>query len=166
MLEARFLATLQGITAGRASLTDVIETAAGLGERADLAEQLYSVWIAVNREHPQAFVAHFNCASLQTAAGNLDAAATALLAALRLKPDFHPAHINLAGVLERQGLADAAVVQWRTVVDQLALICHGISVAAGRYNGAVALALKLGALATLTAMAAGIGLLSRRRTAA
>ena len=49
------------------------------------------------------------------------------------------------------------------VADRLALVCHGISVAAGRYNGAVALGLKLGALATLAALGGGLLLLSRRR---
>ena len=52
------------------------------------------------------------------------------------------------------------------VIDQLALICHGISIAAGRYNGAVALGLKIGALATLAAMAGGLALLVRRRAQA
>jgi hypothetical protein len=65
----------------------------------------------------------------------------------------------------RNAIEDARGGTLGGVVDQLALICHGISVAAGRYNGAVALGLKLGALATLAAMAGGLALLSRRRTA-
>ena len=74
--------------------------------------------------------------------------------------------VSLTGPALRAAIGDARGGALGTVVDQLALICHGISVAAGRYNGAVALALKLGALGTLAAMAGGLALLSRRRTTA
>ncbi len=92
------------------------------------------------------------------------------VAAFVLTPDGRLSRVldqvSLTGPALRAAVEDARGGGLGSVVDQLALICHGISVAAGRYNGAVALALKLGALATLAAMAAGIGLLSRRGAAA
>ena len=91
------------------------------------------------------------------------------VAAFVLTPDGRLSRVldqvSLTGLILRTAIEDARGGGLGSVVDQLALICHGISVAAGRYNGAVALALKLGALGTLAAMAAGIGLLSRRRAA-
>ena len=71
--------------------------------------------------------------------------------------------VNLTGPELRDAVGDAGRGGLGAVVDQLALICHGISIAAGRYNGVVALGLKLGALATLAAMAGGLALLSARR---
>jgi protein SCO1 len=74
--------------------------------------------------------------------------------------------INMTGPELRDAVDGAGRGGLGPVIDQLALICHGISVAAGRYNGAVALGLKLGALATLAAMAGGLALLFRRRAQA
>ena len=74
--------------------------------------------------------------------------------------------VSLTGPALHAAVEDAHGGTLGDVVDQLALICHGISVAAGRYNGAVALALKLGALATLAAIGGGIAMLSRRRAVA
>jgi protein SCO1/2 len=91
------------------------------------------------------------------------------VAAFVLTPDGRLSRVldqvSLTGPAVRNAIEDARGGTLGGVVDQLALICHGISVAAGRYNGAVALGLKLGALATLAAMAGGLALLSRRRTA-
>ena len=74
--------------------------------------------------------------------------------------------INLTGPQLGEAVRSAGRGGLGAVVDQLALICHGLSVAAGRYDGAVALGLKLGALATLAAMACGLALLVNRRRAA
>ena len=74
--------------------------------------------------------------------------------------------VNLTGPELRQAVDEAGRGGLGAVVDQLALICHGISVAAGRYNGAVALGLKLGAVATLALMAGGIGWLATRKARA
>lgn len=71
--------------------------------------------------------------------------------------------VNLTGPELRAAVDAAGRGGFGPVVDELALICHGISVAAGRYNGAVALGLKLGALATLLAMAGGLGWLATRK---
>ncbi len=89
------------------------------------------------------------------------------VAAFVLTPDGRLSRVldqvNITGPELRAAVQDARGGGLGAVVDQIALICHGISVAAGRYNGAVALALKLGALATLAAMAAGFAMLARRR---
>ena len=124
MAQEIFVAALQEVTAGRASLTDLIGAATRLiaaGEGA-LAEQLYRVWIGFNPEHPQLFAALFNCAGLQTQMGELEAARQALTRALELNPDFHPAAINLGGVLERLHQVDPAMEQWKGVVDRLGAI--------------------------------------------
>ena len=92
------------------------------------------------------------------------------VAAFVLTPDGRLSRVldqmNITGPELRSAVREAGRGAFGSVVDQLALICHGISVAAGRYNGAVALGLKIGALATLAAMAGGLALLVRRRTAA
>lgn len=122
MPENTFLSALQGITAGKSGLGDLVTAATALNEagQAKLAEQLYKVWIGFNPNHPQLFVAYFNCASLQTQTGDVAGAEEALCAALAANPDFHPAYINLGGVLERKGELDRALQQWQTVVTRLA----------------------------------------------
>lgn len=124
MPENTFLSALQDITAGKSGLGDLINAATTLCAEGQpkLAEQLYKIWIGFNRDHPQLFVAYFNCASLQTQAGDLPAAAEALASALALNPDFYPAYINFGGVLERSGALDRAMEQWQAVVSRLAPI--------------------------------------------
>jgi len=76
MSEEMFLTALGEITAGRSSLGELITAASGLvaaGCRLQ-AEQLYKVWINFNPDHPQRYVAHFNCASLQSDGGELESA--------------------------------------------------------------------------------------------
>ena len=65
------------------------------------------------RAHPQAYVAYFNCSSLQSDAGDLEGAKDSLSRAIPLNPDFYPAYINLGGVLERSGANEQAIGQWR-----------------------------------------------------
>jgi predicted O-linked N-acetylglucosamine transferase (SPINDLY family) len=121
MSETILLSALQEITEGRSGLTEVITAATTLvaGGQPRLAEQLYKVWIGFNRNHPQAFVAYFNCASLQSDAGDLAGAKMGLEQALASNPDFYPAYINLGSALERLGEADQALLQWQTLVSRL-----------------------------------------------
>jgi len=127
MSEHAFLPALQRVTAGEAALGEVIETAAGLAGAGDsaLAQQLYQVWAGFNAQHPQVQVAYFNCAVLQTEAGDIAAAAKSLNAAIAADPNFFPAYINLGGLLERSGQVDAGVAQWRAVVDRLQTVTGG-----------------------------------------
>lgn len=89
------------------------------------------------------------------------------VAAFVLTPDGRLSRVldqvNLTGPAIRGAVEAAGRGGLGPVVDELALICHGFSVAAGRYNGAVALGLKLGALATLALMAGGLGWLTTRK---
>jgi predicted O-linked N-acetylglucosamine transferase (SPINDLY family) len=121
MPETILLAALQEITEGRSGLGELIAAAtqlcaAGPPRR---AEQLYKVWIAFNSKHPQVYVAHFNCSSLQSEAGDLEGAKAQLTQALLLNADFHPAYINLGGLLERTGSSDQAIEQWQALVNRL-----------------------------------------------
>jgi predicted O-linked N-acetylglucosamine transferase (SPINDLY family) len=120
MSDTLFHATLQKITANALSLGELIDAAAKLSaaDQKPLARQLYKVWIRFHPEHPLLFVAYYNCAELDERVGDSAAAAQSLSAAIGLKPDFAPAHINLGGILERGGLTPQAIAQWNTVADQ------------------------------------------------
>ena len=124
MTENLFLAALQRITAGKFSLGELIDTTSKFtqaGQR-DLARQLYKVWIKVNPEDPLLFVALFNCAEHDDKLGDRSAAIDSLIAAIKAKPDFAPAHINLGGLLERAGALKFALDQWQAVSSQPAQI--------------------------------------------
>jgi len=120
MPEDAFLTAVQKTTAGTLSLGEVINAAGSLvaAGRTPLAQQLYKIWLNFNREHGQAYVAHFNCAGLHTSAGELAEAEAHLTAALAIDPDFLPAYVNLGGVLERAGALDRAIEQWNAVVNR------------------------------------------------
>jgi len=118
MAENTFLTALQKATSGNLPIGELIDAAASLsaaGEAA-LARQLYKVWINFNREHPQLYVANFNCSGLDSQAGDQAAAIESLNNAIAQNPDFMPAYINLGGILERSGSADRAVELWRSAV--------------------------------------------------
>jgi protein SCO1/2 len=66
----------------------------------------------------------------------------------------------------RAAVADARADRAGDLVDRLALLCHGLWPAAGRYDGAVQTALRASALAGVAAIAGGLLLLIRRRRAA
>lgn len=116
MSENTFLSAVQQTTAGAFTLGQLIDTAAGLAAQGDspLAQQLYKIWISFNRDHPQLYVAHFNCAVLQTQANALAEAIEELKSAIALNADFLPAYINLGGLQERAGGIDLALETWAT----------------------------------------------------
>ena len=122
--EALFLSTLEAITGLRADLGEVINAVNTLtnGGQPGLASQLYKVWIACNRDSPQAPAAHFNNSVLQAAAGDVEGARASLESALALDPDFYPAYINLGMQLEKVGLVDQGVALWQTMVGRLAAL--------------------------------------------
>ncbi|WP_374472509.1 N-acetylglucosamine transferase [Phenylobacterium sp.] len=120
MSENAFLAAMQKITTGALGIGEVIDAASRLsmaGQSAE-AQQLYQVWAKFNPEHPQIQVAHFNCAVLQSDAGDLAGAAQSLQTAIAIAPDFAPAYINLGGVLERGGQPEQGIEVWRTLVQR------------------------------------------------
>jgi predicted O-linked N-acetylglucosamine transferase (SPINDLY family) len=116
MSQDAFLTAVQRITSGTLGLGELIDVANGFMASGDVrsAQQLYKLWIGFNREHPQAYVAHFNVSSMDGQLGEPQAAAEALKAAIAINPDFMPAYINLGGVLERMGDVHGAMEQWRT----------------------------------------------------
>ena len=118
MSDDQLLTAIQAITNGAPNVAEVIGWAQGLVEAGRKAEavQVYKVWLGFNRDHPQAYVALFNCSGLQSDLGDLFAAIGSLNRAIEQNPDFHPAHINLGGLLERAGLADQALDQWKEVI--------------------------------------------------
>jgi predicted O-linked N-acetylglucosamine transferase (SPINDLY family) len=116
-----FVATLQGITTSSVSLPELITAAtqlSGAGQ-VSLAQQLYRAWLKFNAEHPQRFVALFNCAVLSNQMGDLAGAKDELTAAIAMHPDFIPAYINLGGVLDRLGAPAPAMEQWNAVLARL-----------------------------------------------
>ena len=77
MSENVFLSSLPKITGGALGLPELINAATelvGAGQPA-LAEQLYRIWIGFNPEHPQLFIALFNCSGLQSQSGDMAGAA-------------------------------------------------------------------------------------------
>jgi predicted O-linked N-acetylglucosamine transferase (SPINDLY family) len=124
MSEDLFVSTLEKVTTSSLELAELINVAvhlAGGGQMA-LAQQLYRVWINFNPNHPQLFVAYFNCAVLTSQAGDLPAAQQELSAAITNNPDFVPAYINLGGVLDRGGDKVRALEQWQAVLARLSTV--------------------------------------------
>ena len=117
-----FLDALQKITAGPFSIRELIEAAMtlnGAGQM-QLSRQLYRLWIRLNPEDPQLHVAQFNCAVLESDAGDLAGAADLLKSAIGGNPDFLPAYINLGGVLERGGAAEHGIETWKAMLGRIA----------------------------------------------
>lgn len=105
----------QTSTVDQLAFGQVVQMAEQLGADCgtDAAIALYRSWIAANSGGaPLLHAAWFN---LGVALNHVGAAQEALLAyrsALALKPDFHPAAINLGLLQERLGLPDAALDTW------------------------------------------------------
>jgi predicted O-linked N-acetylglucosamine transferase (SPINDLY family) len=121
MTDSVFLSAIAKITERNFTVLELIGTAEALtaAKRTDLAIQLYRIWISFNADAPLLYVVNFNLAVLLSARGDLGAATEALEAALALKADFFPAHINLGGVFERRGELEKAINQWMNIVNQL-----------------------------------------------
>ena len=81
------------------------------------AATLYKTWIACNATHPGLHAIYFNYAVCLADSDDLAGAANALRAAIALKPDFGPPHINLGTTLERLGQPGPAVQAWLTFVE-------------------------------------------------
>jgi len=127
MPDTVFLDALQKITAGALPLRDLIEAAMtlnALGQTA-LSRQLYKLWVRLNPQDPQIHVAQFNCAVLESDAGELSTAADLLKAAIEASPDFLAAYINLGGVLERGGAIDHGVETWKAMLGRVASVTGG-----------------------------------------
>ncbi|MDQ1077735.1 tetratricopeptide repeat protein [Pseudoroseomonas cervicalis] len=95
-----------------------LETLLGLAERVPAPLPplfricLYRDWILANPEAPQRPAAWFNLGVEWAQEGDKAKAASAYQQALALRPDFHPAAVNLGLSLEAQGQAEAALAVW------------------------------------------------------
>jgi len=87
--------------------------------QAEAAEKLYADWI----EHDATLLrcpALFNRGSLLGQLGRAAEAADCYIQALKIKPDFAPAWLNLGHHREREGRNDDALICWKEVYDGIA----------------------------------------------
>ena len=119
-----FTEAVQCAAEGDLSVTSLISTAESLRELGTphLAGELYRSWLAHNASHPLAYAARFNFGVTLTELGDLSGARDILLEALREKPDFSPASINLGSVLERMDDRAGAVAAWQGLANRLGLV--------------------------------------------
>ena len=101
---------------------DLIVAAELLATRGELrsAADLYKTWIEHNSDHGLLFAVYFNWGAALMAVRDYPASIEAFRGAIRLKPDFHVAIINLGRVLEENGQRDEAIEQWLGLVNTLA----------------------------------------------
>src|SRR5687768_4290364 len=98
-----------------ATLIDRAQALAGAGQT-KTAAALYETWVN-GTNSPMQHVACFNWGTLLSSLGDNAAAEAAYERALAQHAAFHPARLNYGHLLERRGQHDAALVQWRQVVD-------------------------------------------------
>ena len=86
------------------------------------AADLYKTWITHNSDHGLLYAIYFNWGAALMAARDFPGSIEAFREAVRLKPDFHVAIINLGRVLEENGQRNEAVEQWLGLVKNLAIV--------------------------------------------
>ncbi len=82
----------------------------------------YKKWIALHPQDPALYAAWFNYGTSLDLVQDQAGAILALREALRLKPDFHQAGLNLGLLLEKVGQKGPAVSQWLEVSTALAAV--------------------------------------------
>jgi predicted O-linked N-acetylglucosamine transferase (SPINDLY family) len=87
-----------------------------------LAAEIYKTWIAYNADHELLYAAYFNYGVALGEASDRMASINALRECIRLKPDFHPAYVNLGRALEDGGDVGLAVAQWMGIVEGLSAV--------------------------------------------
>jgi predicted O-linked N-acetylglucosamine transferase (SPINDLY family) len=109
---------LDKAASGAMPLSELLSQAQVLQTTGDptAAAALYEAWIA-HTPSPLLHVALFNRGTLLTALERRDEAADCYLRAIELSPSFAQARLNMGNLLERKGEPDAALAQWRAVVD-------------------------------------------------
>ncbi|MFD1328430.1 O-linked N-acetylglucosamine transferase, SPINDLY family protein [Mycoplana ramosa] len=104
------------------SLAELFQTAESMAATGQIAQaiEVYKTWIAFNDNHPLLHLAYFNYAVSLSTIGDMAGTLNALRTALKISPEFAPAHINLGRTLEDCGLIGQAVLQWRSYTDATA----------------------------------------------
>src|SRR5580704_4484125 len=97
------------------SILDLIGTAEGRSRAGDItgACGIYRDWLGKHPDHAFRYVAHFNLSSFESQSGDDAAAIENLKLAIAANPDFVPAYINLAGLLDRAGMRENAIELWK-----------------------------------------------------
>jgi predicted O-linked N-acetylglucosamine transferase (SPINDLY family) len=121
---AGFFEVVQKIEEGTLDVVSLISATVALDNAGSnqLAILLYKYWLMANPEHHLRYAVAYNCGSSLLSRGDAAGAIDFLRRAIEAKVDFFPARINLGSALERSGSRDAAVAEWQSVVDQLALV--------------------------------------------
>lgn len=120
----QFLSSVAKLTEGSLALGEVIAAADGLRSsgNADLAIQLYHLWVLANPGSPLLYAALFNQAVIMTACGRLADAGAALEKAIEANPEFYPSYINLGSIKEQLGSPEEALGQWQKLTNKLSLV--------------------------------------------
>jgi predicted O-linked N-acetylglucosamine transferase (SPINDLY family) len=80
------------------------------------AVALYREWLQKN-DSPIAYVVHFNLGVTLSDMQDLVSAEQEYRQCIELNPRFLQAHLNLGTLMERRGLPDEALMQWRKILD-------------------------------------------------
>ena len=110
--------TLNQIKQDRLNIDQNIELADQLNKAGDTAriDQAYSLWIETSKS-PLKFVACFNYGVMLANWNRDDDAIRIYKLAIEINPGFAQPRVNLGLALERKGLQEEAVHEWRQVVD-------------------------------------------------
>ena len=120
MIEDSYTAALTAAWNGQTDLTQLIEQCSRLEreKQGHLSAILYQTWIQKNPS-PLAHLVWFNLGATLTNLGELSTAVDAYRQAITLSPGFIQPRLNLGLVLERQGLNDKAVEEWRWIAQNV-----------------------------------------------
>jgi len=110
--------TLHQIRMDRLNIDQIIELADQLNKAGDTArvDQAYALWIETSKS-PLKFVACFNYGVMLANWNRDDDAIRIYKLAIEINPGFAQPRVNLGLALERKGLQEEAVHEWRQVVD-------------------------------------------------
>lgn len=115
---------IQKIESGTLDPVGLIAAADALSRagQVDMSVVLYKFWLLANPAHPVRYAAAFNCGSQLIAQGDLAGGRRFLQQALESNPDFSPAQLNLATVMERMDEVDGALDTLRAMTERMAAV--------------------------------------------